>query len=388
MNTAYDMVTGGAVYQSDNPSSPMKRARLTVICLLLLLPASPPSWAESAVRGPSWPTPNWSAPNWTAPNWTKHEALQAAGEIDLVPELRPLFERARAGEDADLRRRLEAVAANEKWPQPARERLLHAFALGLGELPPDSAGPESLAYLLDYRPRTLVPHEDHASAGVPLFNIPAAATGSMNLWRRQIAYDSSREMLAGSAETWVTAWLAADPASRRGFLDALDLAPEARLREVVALALQDLSQRPELTLVAARSAAILPDPDLLGDALVAGDGPELAAALRLAAAALDESERTGLLRRLVAQAPARNGSLAIAELAPGLLHDPAVAGLLFDLLGDPALGATAALALASSRQPAVRERLADLAEHGDDTSARRAAAALAVAPRTDRGDPR
>jgi hypothetical protein len=307
-------------------------------------------------------------------------------------ELRPLFERARAGEDADLRRRLEAVAANKEWPLPARERLLHAFALGLGDLPPGAAGPESLGYLLDYRPQTLVPHEDHPSAGVALFNIPAAAAGSMNLWRRQIAYDASRKLLAQSAstwsaESWVAAWLAADPASRRGLLDALDLAPEARLREVAALALRDLPQRPELTPVAVRSAALLPDPDLLGDALVKGDGPELAAALRSAAATLDETERASLLRRLVGEAPAGNASLAIAEWAPGLLHDPAVAGLLFDLLGDPALGATAALALAGSPQPAVRERLAELAARGDDTSARRAAAALAAMPRTDRGDP-
>jgi hypothetical protein len=356
----------------------MKRPCLTLICLLLLLPASPPSRAE----------PNWTQPDWTQPNWSKHEALQAAGEVDLVAELKPLFERARAGEDADLRERLEAVAADQRWPLPARERLLHAFALGLGDLPPGAAGPESLAYLLDYRPQTLVPHEDHASAGIPLFNIPAAASGSMNLWRRQIAYDTSRAMLAQSAESWVAAWLAADPASRRGFLDALELAPEARLREVAALALRDLPQRPELTPVAARSAAILPAPDLLGDTLVLGKGPELATALRLAADTLDETERAGLLRRLVAEAPASNAALAIAELAPGLLHEPAVAGLLFDRLGDPALGASAALALAGSRQPAVRERLAELAQRDDDAPSRRAAAALATAQRSDGGDPR
>jgi hypothetical protein len=366
----------------------MKRPCLSLICFLLLLPASLPTWADPAVP----------ESNWTPANWTEYEARQAAGEVDLVAELKPLFERARAGQDADLRRRLEAVAANQEWPLPARERLLHAFALGLGDLAPGAAGSESLGYLLDYRPQTLVPHEDHASAGVALFNIPAAAAGSMNLWRRQIAYDSSRKMLAQSAstrsastwnaESWVAAWLAADPASRRGFLDALDLAPEARLREVAALALRDLPQQPELTGVAARSAALLPDAGLLGDALVKGDGPELAAALRSAAAALDESERAGLLRRLVAEAPAGTAALAIAEWAPGLLHDPAIAGLLFDLLGDPALGATAALALAGSTQPAVRERLAERAAHGDDVPARRAAAALAVTRQTEPGEPR
>jgi hypothetical protein len=353
----------------------MKRARLTLICLLLLLPASPPSWAEPAVPGP----------RWVEPNWTQQAALQAAGEVDLVTELGPLFERARAGRDADLRRQLEAVTANEKWPLPARERLLHAFALGLGDLPPGAAGPESLAYLLDYRPRTLVPHEDHASAGVPLFNVPAAAAGSVNLWRRQTAHDASRGFLARGAEAWLAAYSEAGPAGRRGFMDALELASDERLRAVAALALRDMTQRPELTGVATRSAALLPDADLLGDALVRGGGPELAAALRSAAAALDESERAGLLNRLVAEAPASTRALAIAELAPGLLHDSAIAGLLFDLLDDPALGASAALSLANCPEPAVRERLTELAARGDDTPSRRAAAALAAARQADSG---
>lgn len=388
MNILYDMDTAALFYQSKRSSQSMKCPCLTLTCLLLLLPASPPSWAEPAAPGP-----RWAESNWTEPNWTEHEALQAAGEIDLVTELGPLFERARAGEDASLRGRLEAVATDERWPLPARERLLHAFALGLGDLPPGAAGPESLGYLLDYRPQTLVPHEDHASAGIPLFNIPAAASGSMNLWRRQIAYETSQAMLAQSAstwraETWVGAWLETDPASRRGFLDALDLAPEARLREVAALVLRDLPQRPELTPVAVWSAAILPAPDLLGDTLILGKGPELATALRLAARTLNEAERAGLLRRLVEEAPPGNASLAIAELAPGLLHEPAVAGLLFDRLGDPALGASAALTLAYSREPAVRERLAELARRDDDAPSRRAAAALATAQRTDGGDPR
>jgi hypothetical protein len=52
-----------------------------------------------------------------------------------VAELRPLFERARAGRDDELLQRLQRIAGNESWPQPARERILHAFALGLGDLP-------------------------------------------------------------------------------------------------------------------------------------------------------------------------------------------------------------------------------------------------------------
>lgn len=363
------MVTAGPVYQTDDPSPSMNRRGLTLMCLLMLS-ASLPGWAQSALRGP---------------NWTEREALRAAAEVDLLTELKPLFGRARAGEDRALRRQLEDIAANEEWPLPARERLLHAFALGIGELPAGSVGPEVLSYLRQYRPGTLVPHDDTDLAGVPLFDVPAAAAGSLNQWQRQIGYQSSGEVLARGGAAWIAAWLEAGPARRRGLADALDLASGGQLKELAVLALHDLPAQPELTLVAARAAALLPDPDLLGDALVAGGGPELAAALRSAGTSLDEAERADLLRRLVAEAPAATGSLAIAALTPGLLHDPAVAGLLFDLLSHPALGAAAALSLARSRQPAVREQLATLAARDDDTPARRAANAISAVRRADAG---
>ena len=62
------------------------------------------------------------------------EARDAAAQVDTVAAVRPLFELARAGRDEDLLRTLAALAERGDWSAPARERVLHTFALGLAEL--------------------------------------------------------------------------------------------------------------------------------------------------------------------------------------------------------------------------------------------------------------
>jgi hypothetical protein len=160
------------------------------------------------------------------------------------------------------------------------------------------------------------------------------------------------------------------------------------LQELAATALDGLARAPDLTLVAARCASVLADPALLQQVLTVGRGPGLAAAVQWADATLDETERIELLQSLVHEAPPASAALAIAALAPGLLQHPEVAGLLFALLGDPALGAAAALTLSASDSPAVQDRLAELAAAGDDLTARRAALAISTASRANAGGER
>jgi hypothetical protein len=162
-------------------------------------------------------------------------------------------------------------------------------------------------------------------------------------------------------------------------VDALDSASPERLRELAAAALGGLARAPDLTPLAARCAILLTDPALLRQALVAGRGPGLASGLDEAESTLQEPERIDLLQRLVREAPPATAALAIAALAPGLLQQPEVAGLLFDLLGDPALGAAAALTLSQSGSPAMRKQLTEMAAGGSGLAARRAALALATA---------
>jgi hypothetical protein len=385
------MVPPGALYQyprphQNEPMSAMIRFRPllpgTLFAALLGLLAASPGWAQV-----DFPEPNWSAP----------AARAAALQADANAVLGPLFDQARLGRDPDLLARLQTLAADERLPVPARERILFDFAQGLGDLPPGAVGPDVLDYLQGYRPRTLVPHPDNDRVGIPLFNIRGATAGSLNAWRRQAGYDAGRTLLAGLAPAPTTAdvFLAefdrASTPGRLGLADALPLARAEQLADIAGQSLAALAERPELGPVAVRAALLLGDPELLRRALAAGDGPHLAGLLAEAAAQLDEPGRVdllfGLLFGLLDTAAPANAALAVGALAPGLLHRPEVADRMFALLGDPAMGAAAALVLSESTRPDLQERLRELAA-GDGLTARRAALALASAGATRPGSGR
>jgi len=322
------------------------------------------------------------------PNWDVQEARQAAAQVDALAAAKPLFRLARAGRTDELLAALEALADRADWPEPAREQALHLFALGLADLPPGTVSRKVTGWLLAYSPRTLVPHEDHPQAAVPLYRIGAAAAGSLNAWARQSAAAEADHLLEESPDAWLAVFLAADPVRQRGFLDALDSARTEPLRRLSDQALLRLPGEPAVTPVVARAGLLLADPALLQTAVSRGGGPGLAPALRSAARHLDEAERTDLLIDAVRRAPAANASLAIAELAPGLLRQPEVAELLFERLADRAIGAAAALALAKSKDPRILERLDHLARDGGGLAAHRAAIATEAARATRGGSGR
>jgi hypothetical protein len=346
-----------------------------VVTLLSLL-ALRPLWAQI-----DFPEPNWSAP----------AARAAALQADANAVLGPLFDQARLGRDPDLLARLQTLAADERLPVPARERILFDFAQGLGDLPPGAVGPDVLDFLQGYRPRTLVPHPDNDRVGKPLFNIRGATAGSLNAWRRQAGYDAGRTLLAGptpaAAQDYLAEYNRSSTPGRQGLADALPLASAAQLAAIAGQSLAALPMRPDLSPVAVRAALLLGDPALLRRALAAGDGPHLAGLLTEAAAELDEPGRIDLLFVMLDTASPTNASLAVGTLAPGLLHRPEVADRLFALLGDPAMGSAAALVLAASTRPDLQDRLRELAA-GDGLTARRAALALASAGATRPGSGR
>jgi len=104
----------------------------------------------------------------------------------------------------------------------------------------------------------------------------------------------------------------------------------------------------------------------------------LAAALRSARTEWDEPDRTWLLHHAARQTPPSVAALALTELAPGLLQRPETAALLFKLLGNPELGAAAALVLAGSGDSAIHGRLLELAEQGAGLNSQRASLALSM----------
>jgi hypothetical protein len=317
------------------------------------------------------------------PNWTAEAAGRAVGRVDTLEELKPLFKLARDGRDQELLGKLQSLAADETWPLPAREKVLHDFALGLADLRVNAVGPDILSFLDNYRPATLIPHDEQARFGVPMYTISAAAAGISNAWERQAATSEAAEFFNEPGDAWVPAFLAAGGAPQQGYADALtSVSPEA-LRRIATTALSYLPHEPALTAIAVRAALLLPDAQLLQDAIRSGSGPALGQALRSAEAALDESERAAVLRDAVRYAPAVNASLVLAELGPSLLHQPATADLLFALLGDPELGASAALILSRDRDPGMQERLAALRARDDGLASRRARLASELAEQDD-----
>ena len=256
---------------------------------------------------------------WLEPNWSLAAALEATDHEGSEQALARLFALARAGRSADIIAELEAIEAQTDWPLPAREHVLHTFAVGLGDLPswPDSQ--QVTDHLMAYRIQTLVPDEHHPSRGVPLFNIRAAARGTAMEWRRQAAWIAAQKMFQNGGEAWITAYLAAGLPERRGFAEALELADANTLMDIGAASLAALDQEPALSVLAARAGLVLGDSALLGQALTRGDGDGMAQVLREASKSFDENERESLLLHAVENAKPEQASLAMAILAPKLL---------------------------------------------------------------------
>ena len=310
------------------------------------------------------------------PSWTRQQALEATARTDTTVELKALFQLAREKRNEELLQELLAISAKESLPDPARDQLLHSFALGLGDLPAWSVNREVIDFLLSYETQTLVPHEDRRSVGVALFNIRAATAGSVNQWQRDRAGLEARQLLSQGGEQWLSAYLDAGSNQRKGFLDALGSAPESQLEAIGEMALQGIPGDSSLTQVATRAGIMLGDSVLFQKALASGDGAELAASLRSAARSFDEVEIESILKYSMVHARPEIASLAMAELAPEVLDQPPVTQMLFRTLEHRELGATAAMLLSSSKQPAVRQQLAELAAGPQSVASRRASLAL------------
>ena len=165
----------------------MNRPALLFLLFLLTLPA--------ATRSETVAFPE--------PNWTHEAAVAAISRSDTRSTLAGLFDLARRGDSSGLLAELGQIEAAVDLSDPARDRLLHDFATGLGDLPPGTVNRHVLDRLQSYRPRTLVPDEHHPTVGVPLYNVRAAAAGSLNEWNRLTAWTEGERLLQGEDEAWI-----------------------------------------------------------------------------------------------------------------------------------------------------------------------------------------
>ncbi len=294
--------------------------------------------------------------------------------------LAALEQLVRAGDDGKLLDLLQATASDGQIPVVNREQILFTFTQSLRQLPPGSIGPLTLTYLSNYESQAVVPHEDYPGSNVPLFNIRAATAGVQHGWRRQEARYAGAVLLAQDPAMLVQAyWLHADPPVRRGLLDALDGASPGQLEMISFMALNALEQEPEMAALAGTAALLNGDTRALEQVARTGSGSTVTEVLRRAGKTLAPGQIDRLLNGAIQNSRPEVAAVAIAELSPALQGQAKAEARLLRLLGDPKLGSSAALALATSPSDDTVSQLVELAESGDQTlSTSRARLALSL----------
>jgi hypothetical protein len=308
--------------------------------------------------------------------WDRNDAMAAVRSVNIDVAAREIGDISSLADAETSLANLRNMELRSDWPLPAREAAIHRFTQSLAELPRDAVAVEVMQYLQNFQPRTLVPHEEHEDAYIPLFNIRGAAAGVENGWQRLESTAEAIAMLEQDPAGLVSAYVRSSSHNQRsGYLDALQYAYMADVMVVQDTALQHFKDAPELTALVARTATITADTVAIEQLLINGNGAGLSGALKQLEKKLARSETAALLAFAIQQAPATNAALAIAAWSPQLVHRPETRDLLVDLLADPELGSNAALALAQQPDIQTIKILQDIAS-GDSIAARRAQMAL------------
>ncbi len=308
--------------------------------------------------------------------WDRSSAMAAVRAADIDAAVYEISELSSLADDTKTLARLKHIETRSDWPVPAREAVVYQFTRSLAELPRDAVAPEVMQHLRNFQAQTLVPHEDHGEASVPLFNIRAAAAGVENGWQRTESGIEAALLLEKNPATLVSAYLASTNSTQQaGYIDTLQYAGMADVIAVQNITLQQLGDSPELTPMVGATTVITGNTIAVEQLLVYGRGEGLSLTLKNLEKRLQPADTTALLAFAIQKAPASNATLAIAAWWPRIRHDPFTRDLMVDLLADPELGASAALALAQSPDIQTIKALQDAAK-GDSAAARRAQMAL------------
>lgn len=335
-----------------------------LFCLLLITPGL----GQSALASDQTPPQQWD----------RSSAMLAVRAVNIDLAVSQIGGLAALSDAETTLNNLIVVANRNDWPLPAREAVIYHFTRSLAPLPRGAVATKVMQYLQTYQALALVPHEDHGRALVPLFNIRAAAAGVEHGWRRSESSLEAQSLLATDPAALVSRYRnSADHNVRAGYLDALRTADLSTLTAVQNIALAQLADDPNLTALVGLTASISGDVGAVFELLQHGRGTGLAAALTAIGERLQAVELGVLLATAIAQAPAANSALAIAQWWPALQHDAATRQLLLNTLADVELGSAAALALAQNPDTQTINSLQDIAA-GNTLAARRAQLALAL----------
>ncbi len=310
--------------------------------------------------------------------WDRESAMAAVHSVNINLATRELGDISTLGNAEVTLEKLRGLVGRRDWPLPAREAVLFRFVQSLAELPRDAVATEVMQYLDSYQARTLVPHEDHAEASVPLFNIRAVAVGVENGWQRSEYAIQAHTLLGKTPSVFVSNYIKFnDQNQRSGYLDALRQARPDNVAAVQEIVLEQAGKSPGLTDLLAATAVITMNGHTVKRLLTQGRGAGMSPALVQLGRQLPPSETAQLLTWTIKNASAVNASLAIAAWWPYLSHDTEIRQLMLATLSDPVLGSSAALALAQAPDIQTIRALKETAK-GTSTAARRAQMALDI----------
>lgn len=308
--------------------------------------------------------------------WDRSSAMAAVRSVDINAAVYALSDIASLADGQYMVERLNQVGNRADWPLPAREAVIYRFTRSLASLPADAVAAGVMEHLKNYQAQTLVPHEEHPEALIPLFNIRAAASGVENSWQAQEFAFNAQSLIVSDPEKLVSEFeKTTNIIQRRATLEMLGA---ARLTEAMAVqnaALDRLDESPAMTQLLAVTVPATHDRGAIERLLVDGRGPGLSRAFTAIGKTLTLAEAGELLTYAIRRAPAQNATIAMAAWAAMVQHEPVIRDLLIASMADPEIGASAALVLA--RQPDIQTiKLLQDTARGDSIAARRAQMAL------------
>ena len=291
-----------------------------------------------------------------------------------------LYRLLEAGDDNGSLNLIREIEHRGDWPAPARERVIFEYVSSLRLETPQAVGIEVIEYLRSYQSTVFIPHEDHATSSVPMFNIKGAAAGVVNAWSRQESAFLGAAQISANPEALVQTYLAEQNLPRRqGLVDSLSTATAAQLKAISISAMNAISENPELVALAGQAALLSSNLDTLEQLAERARGPHMNSLLRRSAEQFDAAQNTRLLRAALRNPSHEIGALAIAQLSPALTGHAPTEELLLRTLSDSNLGASAALALAMNPSPRVLQSLERMADSkGNEVSVSRARLALQI----------
>jgi hypothetical protein len=306
--------------------------------------------------------------------WRREQASLLAHVEEAEPRLQSLLHlvaipSSNGTQPLKLVSALKGLAADEALPLPARERVLYEFAVALRPYPMTVEGRQALEYLSQYQSRVYVVDEaSRGSLNLPLYRVAGAARGTLTVWARRESSDAaSARINQEGMEFFSLSKL--DSAVQRpmdviGLRDALSKVPLENLQAYQDVFRLQRPLDPAMAPVAAILAERLHDVALCVEVLQYGDTLTARRLLERIREFFTPPQAFSLLDKATKRQPL--ASLAISEMGKLVPEVPQALETLFNALADPALGGSAAAALAALSDPSVIDKIEGLLETTTD----------------------